>query len=127
MQRTLWCGVHQPRLHLSYWRRCRLSSLEKCPGGRNRFSQRREVQGPRARRTQDTSRKWNLHHRVSKQRIETICWQENSDDMHADKITRWRRSTVEGSGSTHSRRLSTSPKSTFLVVLKHVSSERLTL
>src|SRR2546427_10541307 len=47
--------------------------------------------------------------------------------MHADKTTRRRRSTVQGRSSTHSRRLNVSSWAVFLVLLKHVSIEGLTM
>src|SRR3989475_6403939 len=47
--------------------------------------------------------------------------------MHADKTARRRRSTVQSRGSTHPRRLSVSTEAVFLVVLKHVSIEGLTM
>src|SRR3989454_8292990 len=47
--------------------------------------------------------------------------------MHADKTARRRRSTVQSRGSTHPRRLSVSTEAVFLVVLKHVSIDALTM
>src|SRR5256886_8311697 len=47
--------------------------------------------------------------------------------MHADKTARRRRSTVQGRGSTHPRRLIVSTEAVFLVLLKHVSIKGLTM
>src|SRR5258708_40199120 len=85
------------------------------------------MQGSRPRGAQDAPGQWGLHHRISKQRVETIRWQENSHDMHAHQVARWGRSTVESSSRTYSRRLNISHRIFFLVLLKHVSIEGLTL
>src|SRR6266571_9276654 len=101
MQRTLGRGFRKPQLYLPYPRRGRLSSVKEGAGCGHRLSQRREIQGSRARGTQDPSRQWNLHNRITQQRPQTVCRREDPDDMHAYQTRRWRWGTGEGGRCTY--------------------------
>ena len=55
----------------------------------------------RAVGTQDPSRQWNLHNRITQQRPQTVCRREDPDDMHAYQTRRWRWGTGEGGRCTY--------------------------